>query len=71
MHTKFQSEKRTGNHHFGGVGINGTIMLKWILKKLSVCIGTRCMWLRIESIGGYCEHGNERLSSIKGGEFLD
>jgi hypothetical protein len=27
--------------------------------------------LRIGSNSGFCEHGNEPLGSIKGGEFLD
>jgi hypothetical protein len=29
----------------------------------------RFMWLWI-GFGGSCEHGNERLASIKGGKFL-
>jgi hypothetical protein len=33
-----------------------------------VCIGS--IWLRIETGGGSCEHGNEPFFSLKGGEFL-
>jgi hypothetical protein len=29
------------------------------------------MWLRIGKSGGLCEHGNEPLGSIKGGEFRE
>jgi hypothetical protein len=28
-------------------------------------------WPRTECSGGVCEHGNEALDPIKGGEFLD
>jgi hypothetical protein len=28
-------------------------------------------WLRISSSGGYCEHGNELSSSVKGGKVID
>jgi hypothetical protein len=29
------------------------------------------MWLRVESSGDSCEHGDEHSGYIKGGEFLD
>jgi hypothetical protein len=34
-------------------------------------VWTGCIWLRIGSSGGLCEHGDEPSGSIKGGEFLD
>jgi hypothetical protein len=29
------------------------------------------MWLRVREVGGFCEHGNKLLGSIKGAEFLN
>jgi hypothetical protein len=31
----------------------------------------RCVWLRIETSGGFCDHSNEPLGFIKGEEFPD
>jgi len=45
--------------------------IKQILKKWSVKMWTGFIWLRIRISGGLCEHGNEPLGSVKGGEFLD
>jgi len=30
-----------------------------------------CIWLRIVTSEGFCEHGNKLSGSIKGGEFVD
>jgi hypothetical protein len=50
--------------------VDGRIILKWTLEKE----GWR-VWIRLSGWGqglvmGCCEHGNEPLGSIKGGEFL-
>jgi hypothetical protein len=37
-------------------------------------VGSGFIWIRLGTSGrkgGSCEHGNEPLGSIKGGEFLD
>jgi hypothetical protein len=47
--------------HFGDVGIDGRIILKWNLKKY----GSR--W---GPMAGCCENGKERFGSINGGEIL-
>jgi hypothetical protein len=30
-----------------------------------------CIWLRIKTSGGSCEHGFKPSGAIKGGEFID
>jgi hypothetical protein len=50
-------------------GTDGTIILKWILKKYGVRAGF--CWLRSDPVADSCEHGNEPSGSINGGEFID
>jgi len=33
MHKNFQSEKLNGREHFADLGVNGRIILNWILRK--------------------------------------
>jgi hypothetical protein len=47
------------------------IILEWILGKKGRKLWTGCIWIRIGTREHSCEHGNEPLGSIKGGEFLD
>jgi hypothetical protein len=51
--------------------VDGRIILKWMLKKWDGEAWTGLLWLRIGQVAGACECGNEPLSSIKCGEFLD
>jgi hypothetical protein len=55
----------------GDVGIDGEVILKYILKKLSVWvwIGFNLLWMG--SNGEPYEHGNEPLGSTKGRDFID
>jgi hypothetical protein len=46
------------------------IMLKWILKKRGVAVGTGPKLSQL-SVVGSCEHGDESSGCIKGREFLD
>ena len=53
--------------NLGDPGIDGRIILRWILRKWNVGAWTGSSWLRIRT--GEC--GSEYLCSIKCGEFLD
>jgi hypothetical protein len=52
MRTKFLLETLKGTDHLGDVGIEGSIILKWILKKQVVRVYSGLNWLSIESSGG-------------------
>jgi hypothetical protein len=52
------------------LGVDGKILLEWILEKYGEKVWTGFMWLRIGTSGGLL-HGNEPSDSIKGREFLD
>jgi hypothetical protein len=60
--------KSEGKRPLGNIGVDGRIILDWMLGKWS---WTGFTWLRIESVVGFFEHGNEPSGSIKGREFLD
>jgi hypothetical protein len=51
--------------------IDERIILKVILKKLGGGVWTRLIWIRIETVAGIFEQGNESSDSIRGREFLD
>jgi hypothetical protein len=51
------------------LGIDGRIILKWILK-MGLGVWSELMWLRIGTVAGCCGHGNEPSGSIKCVEFL-
>jgi hypothetical protein len=71
MNTKFWSENLNGRVHLEDKGVDGRIILGRKLEKLCGKLWTGFIWLRQEPMVGSCERGNEPLSSIKGGEFLD
>jgi hypothetical protein len=59
--------KPEGKRLRGNLGINGRIILEWILWE----IGWECVdWIRLAQVGTG-EHGNELSGSIKRGKFLD
>jgi hypothetical protein len=63
--------KLNGRVHSENLGVNGKIILEWMLGIFVWKVWCGCIWIRKRtSVGGCCEHGNERSSSIKGGEFL-
>jgi hypothetical protein len=48
------------------LGVDGMIILKWILKKLNGMAWTGLIWLREgTNEGGFCESGGESLRFIK------
>jgi hypothetical protein len=47
------------------------IILRRIFRKLDVRVWTGFSWLKLETMAGTCECGNEPSGSIKCGEFLD
>ena len=51
--------------------VDGRITLKWTFKKWDGEAWTAVLWLRIGTVAGACECGNEPSSSIKFGQFLD
>jgi hypothetical protein len=56
--------------HLENPGIDGRILLRWILRKWDVGAWTGSTWLRIGQVAGTCECGNEPPGFIKWGEFL-
>jgi hypothetical protein len=63
-HAKFWSKHLKVRDRPKEPNVNGKIILEWML-------GIGFIWLRMGPVAGSCEHGNEHLGSIKGGEFHD
>jgi hypothetical protein len=51
-------------------GVDGRIILRWLLRKWGVMAWTESIWLRTGPGGSTCECGNEPSGTIKCGEFL-
>jgi hypothetical protein len=43
---------REGRDHLGDKGVNGRVMLKWILQKYGIGVWTEFNWIKIQSSGG-------------------
>jgi hypothetical protein len=71
MHTELQLENSKGRDHSEDLGTDGMIIFKWILGKYGGKVWTGCIWLRLGTSTGSCEHENESLGFVKGGEFCD
>jgi hypothetical protein len=52
IHTKFWAENLKGGDCFEHLGIDGKIILKWILEKQVGKLWTGFIWLRIGTCGG-------------------
>jgi len=63
------SNRREGDH-WGGLGVDGWIIIGWISRRWDVGIRTGLGWTRIQ-VADACECGNEPSVSVKCGEFLD
>jgi hypothetical protein len=48
----FWWENRKEIYHWGDSGVDGRIILGWIIKKWDVGVWTGLGWLRIEKVGG-------------------
>jgi hypothetical protein len=64
---KFWSGCLRGREHSEDRGVNGKLILKWILDKLTWMVSIGFMWL----MTCCCEDGNEPSGAVKGREFLD
>jgi len=52
MYTKFWSENLEGKDHSGRLGIDGKVILEWILEKQIGKVWTGFIWFRIGISGG-------------------
>jgi hypothetical protein len=69
MHTKVWSENLKERDHSEDLGIDGKIISEHILgNKVGRC-GMDASGSGYRPVAGSCEHGNEILGSIRGGEF--
>jgi hypothetical protein len=52
VHTKFWSENLKGRDVSEDLGVDGKIILEWILGKWNGNLWTECIWFRIGTSGG-------------------
>jgi hypothetical protein len=52
MHTRFLLENLKGKDHSEDIGIDGKVILEWILGKYGRKMWTGFIWLRIGTSGG-------------------
>jgi hypothetical protein len=57
--------------HLEDPGVDERIILRWIFRKWDVGVWNGLGWLRIGTLAGTCDCGNELSGSIKCGEFLE
>jgi len=67
MPTVFWLEIPKERGHSDDLGVNGKIILEWILGTQNGKVWTECIWLRMGQMAG-C---NEPLGSIRGENFLN
>jgi hypothetical protein len=47
MNTTFRLENLKGKYHSNNLGIDGKVILEWILEKWGRKVWTECIWFRI------------------------
>jgi hypothetical protein len=52
MHTKFRSENVKERAHLEDAGVDGKIILEWVLAKWGGMVQTDCIWPNIGRSGG-------------------
>jgi hypothetical protein len=52
VHTGFWWGNLKGRNHLENLGVDGRIILKWVLKKWGGKVWSRLIWLRIGTGGG-------------------
>jgi hypothetical protein len=52
MHAMFWLENLKGRDHFKDLGVDGKVILEWILRKRCGNVWTGFIWLRIGTSGG-------------------
>jgi hypothetical protein len=52
MHTNFSLENHKGRDHLKNLGVNGNIILEWILGNYDGRVWTGFIWLGIGTSGG-------------------
>jgi hypothetical protein len=62
---------KPGRDHSGDLGVDGKIILDWILGKLGGKVWTGFMWFRIGPVAGSYEHGSEPSGSVKAGSLKE
>jgi hypothetical protein len=70
MHTILWLENLKGRDHFEDLCVDGRVISEWTLVKQDGKVWAVCIWLRIRTSGGLCEHSNESSGSMRSGEFL-
>jgi hypothetical protein len=70
MYTLFWLQNLKGRDHLEVLGVDGKIILEWIVGKCGGKMWSGCIWLRTGTSGEFSEHGNEPSGSIKEGNFL-
>jgi len=68
MYIKFLSENLKERDHTEDPGIDGKIILEWVLRKYGARLDSSALWQG--PVVGPCKHGNEPSGSLKGGEFF-
>ena len=63
--------KPKGKNHLEEPGLDGKIILRWILRKWDMETCTESICLRTGTGSCICKCGNEPSGSIKCGKFLD
>ena len=71
MYTGFWWGNLRERDHWGDLGANGRVILRWIFRKWDEGAWTELILTRIRKIADTCICGNDSSGFIKCGEFLD